>query len=182
MRAAEDEGDAAAAAAAEREVAAEMDEFTREPPLGGNSEGGDDGGEDGNGNGNGNGGAPSETTGDGGGITKEGEGNGVNGVSGTSAAVAAVAGEDDEGFADVAALAGNGAPGEDPLTHLQSALRPIERYAVRFVEDDVPAVDPEVLAAQMEAAYKVEEFDVDAIEAAEEERVSYSIFLIVCIH
>ncbi|KAG7668752.1 hypothetical protein Ndes2437B_g07158 [Nannochloris sp. 'desiccata'] len=165
MRAAEDEGDAAAAAAAEQEVAAEMDEFIKEPPPGAttgegatngeNGGNGDDGAGPSNGDGNGEPTAAAvPLTTDGGGTT----------------AVAAVAAEDDEGFADVAALAAGGAPGEDPLSHLQSALRPIEKYAVRFVEFEAPAVDADALAAQMEATYKVEEFDVDAIEAAEEER------------
>jgi SNF2 family DNA or RNA helicase len=159
MRAAEDEGDAAAAAAAEQEVAAEMDEFIKEPPP--QAAGGEDGGLNG---GEGDGAAgPSNAAGDGAGAAAEGSDQ-------PHTAAAAVAAEDDEGFADVAALAAGGAPGEDPLSHLQSALRPIEKYAVRFVEFEAPVVDAEALAAQMEATYKVEEFDVDAIEAAEEER------------
>jgi len=168
MRAAEDEGDAAAAAAAEQEVAAEMDEFIKEPPPGAAATG--EGGANGENGGNGDEGAgPSN-----------GDGNDEPSTAGAvpppadggtrAAAAAAVAAEDDEGFADVAALAAGGAPGEDPLSHLQSALRPIEKYAVRFVEFEAPAVDADALAAQMEATYKVEEFDVDAIEAAEEER------------
>ncbi len=161
MRAAEDEGDAAAAAAAEQEVAAEMDEFIKEPPPG--AVGGEDGG-------NGDDGAGPSNGAGGGGENGDGAGPSAPAPAGDGAAAAAVAAENDEGFADVAALAAGGAPGEDPLSHLQSALRPIEKYAVRFVEFEAPVVDAVALAAQMEATYKVEEFDVDAIEAAEEER------------
>lgn len=42
--------------------------------------------------------------------------------------------EEDEMMRDVAALAGNG-QSMDALATLESALRPIERYAVRFLEE-----------------------------------------------
>jgi hypothetical protein len=159
MRAAEDEGDAAAAAAVEREAAAEMEEFVREPPAAGEGEGEDgDGGEEG-------------AAEDGGaGLSSQGGA----GAEGAGAAPPAAAAADDEAMAEVAALAGGGGgggAGGDPLAELQAALRPIERYAVRFVELEAPAPDPEAAAALAEEAYRVDEFDVDAIEAAEEERV-----------
>lgn len=54
----------------------------------------------------------------------------------------AVAGvEDDEMMADVAALAGGGS-GSDALATLEGALRPIERYAVRIVEEVRPRIGP----------------------------------------
>ncbi|KAL4459188.1 hypothetical protein ABPG75_014053 [Micractinium tetrahymenae] len=156
MRAAEDEGDVAAAAAAEREVAAEMDEFTKEPGPGQSeaAEAGDD------------------TT------TRDSAGGGAvagapAGAAATSAehpaAGAAGGGEDDQLMKDVAALAG-GAEGGDAIAQLEAALRPVERYAVRFVEREAPSVDKERLEAEVEQAYRVEEFDMQRMEEAEEER------------
>ena len=49
-------------------------------------------------------------------------------------AAAAVAAEDDEMMADVAAMVG-GAQGSDALASLETTLRPIEKYAVRLVEE-----------------------------------------------
>ena len=49
-------------------------------------------------------------------------------------AAAAAAAEDDEMMADVAALVG-GAQGSDALASLETTLRPIEKYAVRLVEE-----------------------------------------------
>lgn len=51
--------------------------------------------------------------------------------------VAVAGAEEDEMMADVAALAGGGAGG-DALATLEGALRPIERYAVRLVEEARP--------------------------------------------
>lgn len=174
MRAAEDEGDAAAAAAVEQEAAAEMDEFTKEPPPGAaseadaNGDGADEGGDAG----------PSEAA--------PSEGNGVEAAPEAAAPGAGLGGDDDEAMAEVVRMAGGG-PGGDAMAHLEGVLRPIERYAVRFVELEAPVLDKQALEAQMEATFKVDEFDVDAIEAAEEERVSrtsvnisYSVLLAPC--
>lgn len=60
-------------------------------------------------------------------------------------------GEDDELMKDVAALAG-GAQGSDGIAQLEAALRPVERYAVRFVERQAPSVDKERLEAEVGAA------------------------------
>ena len=49
-------------------------------------------------------------------------------------AAAVVAAEDDEMMADVAAMVG-GAQGSDALASLETTLRPIEKYAVRLVEE-----------------------------------------------
>jgi SNF2 family DNA or RNA helicase len=165
MRAAEDEGDAAAAAAVEREAAAEMDEFIKEPPPGAVN-----GLEDEQ-----NGGVRKEDVANGDDEMKSPpvgpsrSGDGVEAGNEPSPPVAETGGID-----EMEAIAG-GAIGqsEDPLEALDSTLRPIERYAVRFVELEVPPTDADAVAAQFESAYKVEEFDVDAIEAAEEERVSF---------
>ena len=154
MRAAEDEGDAAAAAAAEEEVAQEMDEFIKEPPPG-----------------------PPEADAESQGEGKENDVScGANGEPSAAAAAAQTEGftpatdvVEDELIADVVALAG-GAEGADALEHLEKALQPIERYAVQYLESENPQVDPTALAAQIEATYAVEEFDIDAIEAQEEER------------
>ncbi len=59
-------------------------------------------------------------------------------------------GEDDE-LGDVAALAG-GAQGSAGIAQLEAALRPVERYAVRFVEREAPSVDKERLEAEVGAA------------------------------
>jgi len=158
MRAAEDEGDAAAAVAVEQEAAAEVDEFTKEPPPGTGASEAADAGDDGEGAG------PSETA-------SGAPSNG--GVGAEEVQVPPRGEEDDEAMAEVVRMAGGG-PGGDAMAHLENALRPIERYAVRYVEQEAPVLDKGALEAQMEAAYKVDEFDVEAIDAAEEERVRYS--------
>ena len=49
--------------------------------------------------------------------------------------------EEDEMMRDVAALAGNG-QSQDALATLEGALRPVERYAVRFLEEVRPCTLP----------------------------------------
>lgn len=66
------------------------------------------------------------------------------------AAGEAAGGEDDQLMQDVAALAG-GAEGSDGIAQLEAALRPVERYAVRFVEREAPSVDKERLEAEVGA-------------------------------
>eukprot|EP00890_Picochlorum_soloecismus_P002969 jgi/Picsp_1/3673/NSC_06510-R1_swr1 complex snf2 family dna-dependent atpase len=145
MRAAEDEGDAAAAAAAEKETAAEMEEFTLEGTLAPSSS------------------APSEDR-----SNKE-EGESSEGTMRPTQASTPQLGEDDDIMEEVVKLARNES-GNDPIEALNKALKPIERYAVRFLEDYSQKFDKDVLTAQMEAVYKVEQFDIDAIEAAEVQR------------
>jgi len=68
------------------------------------------------------------------------------------AEAAAAGAADDEMMADVAALAGGGSGG-DTLAALEGALRPVERYAVRLVEEarararPLPAACPLTVAA-----------------------------------
>ena len=47
-----------------------------------------------------------------------------------------------------------GAGGAAGIAQLERALRPVERYAVRWVEADVPQPDAEQLAAQVRAAFR----------------------------
>jgi SNF2 family DNA or RNA helicase len=182
MRAAEDEGDRNAAAAAEKELAAEMDEFAdggvqtaselyiRGDKQSRSSGRGDGDGEDDNEEEN----------------EKEEENENEKSKSAQTDQKIETESQEkpspitDEGFEDMAALATAGGQNSvASLETLQAALSPVERYAVRFVEEDkegtgaAAALDPsaiEAMAAAMEATYKVEELDVDAIEAAEEER------------
>ena len=140
MKAVEDEGDAAAAAAAEKETAAEMEEFTREAP------------------------APSALSEDD--KSKE-DGSEANGEKDQKSEPAE---EEDEVMKEVERMAHTDNGAYDPMQALNDALRPIERYAVRFIENYSDKIDKEALTAQMEATYKVQNFDIDAMEEAEEER------------
>jgi len=148
MRAAEDEGDAAAAAAAEKETAAEMEEFTKEALAASSS-------------------APSEED-----RSNKEEGESSEGTMRSTQAPTSQLDEDNEIMEEVAKLAGKES-GHDPVEALNKALKPIERYAVRFLEDYSQKIDKDALTAQMEAVYKVEQFDIDAIEAAEVQRVRW---------
>ena len=154
MRAAEDEGDAAAATAAEKETAAEMEEFTREAL------------------------APSSLAASEEERSNKEEGESSEGTMRSTQAPPPQSGEDDEIMEEVAKLARN-ETGNDPIEALNKALKPIERYAVRFLEDYSQQVDKDALTAQMEAVYKVEQFDIDAIEAAEVQRVRWELCEIV---
>ncbi|WPT11241.1 Protein PHOTOPERIOD-INDEPENDENT EARLY FLOWERING 1 [Picochlorum sp. SENEW3] len=78
--------------------------------------------------------------------------------------------EDDEVMKEVVRMAHLDDQSHDPMQALDNALRPIERYAVRFIENYSGKIDKDALTAEMEAAYKVEQFDIEAIEEAEEER------------
>lgn len=57
--------------------------------------------------------------------------------AGPSTALVSVAGADeDEMMEDVAQMAGGGQlTGQDALTNLETTLRPVEKYAVRFLEE-----------------------------------------------
>lgn len=143
MRAAEDEGDAQAALAAEKETAAEMEEFTRD--------------------------APSASAG---GISEDEKyKEDVETSEGVHDATAAKPSDEEEDISEVAKLVVVEKEGDDPIAALDRALRPIERYAVRFIEAYAQSVDREALTAQMEATYKVDQFDIVAMEVAEEQRV-----------
>jgi E1A-binding protein p400 len=172
MRAAEDEGDAAAADALEEEVAHEMDEFTKDPPQGAAAAAAVEP-QNGGGSGTAQGGEEEKEQKeevDGGDDEDEGKaGPSKPHQDKEETLPIAAAAQEDEMMMDVAALTG-GADGADALEQLNNALRPIERYAVQLLESEQPEVDPDALAAQVEATYAVEEFDIDAIEAQEEER------------
>jgi hypothetical protein len=58
---------------------------------------------------------------------------------------------------------GQGQGVDDVLRRLQESLNPVERYAVRFLEESRP-VDIETAAAQAVEAIKQEEWQLDAIE------------------
>lgn len=69
-------------------------------------------------------------------------------------------------MADVVRQAGDAAD----VQHLDAALRPVERYAVRFLLDNVlPPLDMEVVEATLQEQLQVEDLDVDAVEALEAE-------------
>jgi len=143
MRAAEDEGDAAAAAAAEKETAAELEEFAKEAPAPSSAHSDDEKSRE------------EETEGE-----EEKEKIEENPED-----------EEDEVMKEVERMANRDDGSHDPMQALHNALRPIERYAVRFIENYSEKIDKDALTAQMEATYKVQNFDIDAMEAAEEERV-----------
>ena len=84
--------------------------------------------------------------------------------------------EEDEVMKEVVRMAHLDDQSQDPMQTLDNALRPIERYAVRFIENYSGKIDKDALTAEMEAAYKVEQFNIEAIEEAEEERVRRYIF------
>ena len=163
MRAAEDEGDVAAAVALEKETAAELDEFTREPSASAFA-------------------TDTETQG-----VHEGD---VDTVPREEVEAISDGREDNavrsplEGSSESKPVTEGDGPDSLSIQKVDDfelgesfpTLQPIERYAVRFVEENIPVVDADELIAEVEANYKVEEFDVDAIEAAEEERVSYAIW------
>lgn len=67
--------------------------------------------------------------------------------------------EEDEMMADVAALAGGG-DGGDALATLEGALRPIERYAVRLVEEARPRMWRVGLVTCVRRASKKEGMDI----------------------
>ncbi|KAL6784904.1 hypothetical protein ACKKBG_A01610 [Auxenochlorella protothecoides x Auxenochlorella symbiontica] len=143
MAAAEDEGDAAAATALAKETAAEMDEFTKDPLPGVDAGEKEEGEED------------------------EDKKSGAR----ESSAAAASSSSPEAATVDEAAAGTAEAVDEGPLAaDWASALRPVERYAVRWLENEVPELDPETLAAQVQAQYTVAEFDIEGMEAAEEER------------
>lgn len=87
--------------------------------------------------------------------------------------------EEDEVMKEVVRMAHLDDQSHDPMQALDNALRPIERYAVRFIENYSGKIDKDALTAEMEAAYKVEQFDIEAIEEAEEERVRRWITLVM---
>ncbi|KAK9839615.1 hypothetical protein WJX81_001019 [Elliptochloris bilobata] len=175
LRSVEDEGDAAAAAALERETAAELAEFSAEPNAapGGDAEADDE----------------DADVGEAGGSGREDGASQPSGApsSGPSCAppsapppampdtaglgeVAVAGAEEDEMMADVAALAGGGSGG-DALATLEGALRPIERYAVRLVEEmSPPAETPEVAAAAVTARLETQEWNMQEIERIQEEQ------------
>jgi len=84
--------------------------------------------------------------------------------------------EEDEVMKEVVRMAHLDDQSQDPMQTLDNALRPIERYAVRFIENYSGKIDKDALTAEMEAVYKVEQFNIEAIEEAEEERVRRYIF------
>ena len=155
MRAAEDEDDAQAAIAADKETAAELEEFAREAPAPSAVSDEDklvkDEDEDGEG----------EAEGDGDG---EGEGEGGSGPKSKDTTKPAAEEADDEAMREVERMAYGQGGDFDPMQALNNALRPIERYAVRFIESYSERIDKEALTAQMEAEYNVQQLDVDAME------------------
>ena len=157
MRAVEDEDDACAAIAADKETAAEMEEFAKEAPAPSaisedEKQSKDDDGE-------------ATENGSKDGKIEDGKDN-VESKIGTVAEVE----EDDEAMKEVERLAYGQGGEHDPMQALNNALRPIERYAVRFIESYSQRIDKDALTAQMEATYNVHQLDIDAMEEGEAER------------
>lgn len=160
MRAVEDEGDVEAAVALEKETAAEWDEFTKEPPSISGAEGDLPPEVDGKYEGKLETSEPSTTT-----SHKSADKKMENSFNQETKQHYGKTGQSEEIDLLTKSLE------EEPLSLLEHSLRPIERFAIRFVENDMPEIGaPE--AAQLEDNYEVKDFDVDAIEAAEEEMVS----------
>ncbi|GAB4813110.1 hypothetical protein N2152v2_000156 [Parachlorella kessleri] len=160
MRAAEDEGDAEAALALEKENAADMEEFTKEPPAAAaEGEGDADDGE----------GERGKTPEPGNAAGGSGSLSAAAAADAAAAAPEAAATREAELMQDVAAMTG-GASGTDAIAQLEHVLRPVEKYAVRLLEESGEGGNKEALEKQVEATYKVEELDIDQIEREEEER------------
>lgn len=157
MRAAEDEDDARAAIAADKETAAELDEFTKEAPAPSAISEDDKQSKDEDGEATENGSKD--------GKDEEGKDN-VDSKTGP----AGPAEDEDEAMKEVERLAYGQGGEHNPMQALNNALRPIERYAVRFIESYSQRIDKDALTAQMEATYNVHQLDIDAMEEDEAER------------
>ncbi len=183
MAQAEDENDAAAAAALERETAAELQEFAADGGAvggggdGGDGDGEDDGDDDGDGDGSGGGTQGGDATPSGaatGGVTALPPPNttmtvtAMTTTTAPAADAAVAASEDADLMADVVRQAGGDAA---DLQRLDAALRPIERYAVRFLVANgvLPEVDMVAVEAMLQEQLQAEDIDVDAIEMLEQE-------------
>ena len=158
MRAAEDEDDARAAIAADKETAAEMEEFTKEAPAPSALSEDDKVSKDED--------ADGEATEN----RSKDDGNGEEGKENVDSKAGAGTEEDDEAMKEVERLAYGQGGENDPMQALNNALRPIERYAVRFIESYSAQIDKDALTAQMEATYNVHQLDIDAMEEDEAER------------
>ncbi|KAL3134959.1 Pharynx and intestine in excess protein 1 [Trebouxia sp. C0010 RCD-2024] len=179
MRSVEDETDAAAAAALEQENAAELAEFTIEPAArsaaeAGAGDGGDEGEEE-----DADVDDAKETT-----DTKSREPSIPASTStgpdpdkppahSESALVPlARAEEDDEMMEDVAEMAGGRQmSGQDALANLEVTLKPVEKYAVRFLEEVQQQTEEENAAAEAEQLHLQEaEWNMADLERIQEQQ------------
>ena len=160
MRAAEDEDDARAAIAADKETAAEMEEFNKEAPAPSAISEDDKQSKDEDGEATENGSKDGKE-----GKDEDGKDN-VDSKTGPTDPVE----DEDEAMKEVERLAYGQGGEHNPMQALNNALRPIERYAVRFIESYSERIDKDALTAQMEATYNVHQLDIDAMEEDEAER------------
>eukprot|EP00884_Botryococcus_braunii_P006564 jgi/Botrbrau1/15909/Bobra.40_1s0091.1 len=193
MRSVEDEGDAAAAAALEQETAAELAEFTAEGVGPSEAAEGEEGDEDADGD------DPNRprvvrdaTPGSNGALVTAAPAAVPTAGAGPSAASAPPAGSVPP--AGSARLAGAGAVtglgedvGEDVLEDVKKMmleeddegdflqkldrhLKPIEKYAVRYIEELMPELDVEAEAAEVEKQLDDQEWNFEQIERLQEEQ------------
>ncbi|GAX77679.1 hypothetical protein CEUSTIGMA_g5122.t1 [Chlamydomonas eustigma] len=162
FRSAEDETDAAAAAEAEKEAQNEMEEFTGEPPKG-----------VGGGSGNNQGGAGDDGDDDDDGDDKDLEEPSAAKLSSSILpGVGGMMGEDDpEGLQLVvpegAALQGGST--QDVLASLESSLKPVEKYAVRLIEELYPPASSALLGGAVEDINE-QEWDLEEMKRRKEEQ------------
>ncbi|KAK9804733.1 hypothetical protein WJX72_002805 [[Myrmecia] bisecta] len=150
MRSVEDENDAAAAAALEQETAAELAEFNAEAGPGlADAEAGEADAED------------DEAEAD--------EAREAPASSGAGAPGAVVAADEDEMMADVAELLGQ-ANAKGGMAQLEDSLRPIEKYAVRFLERMQEVQDVEAAAAGVAAELDAQEWNMNELERIQAEQ------------
>ncbi|KAL0043449.1 hypothetical protein WJX79_004963 [Trebouxia sp. C0005] len=182
MRSVEDETDAAAAAALEQENAAELAEFTMEPAARAagevaSAEAGDDAEEEDmeaddikepSDSRPREQSMPISTS-----TAADPERPGPTSEPGPSTAIMPLAGADeDEMMEDVAQMAGGGqVSGQDALTNLESTLRPVEKYAVRFLEELQRQTAAESAAAEAEQLEMQEqEWNMAELERIQEQQ------------
>lgn len=85
-----------------------------------------------------------------------------------------IAGEAEAAWADASALGGLGV--QDALASLEASLRPVERYAVRFLEETA-GVDIERAAMAKVEAVRPEDWQLEELERRKEEQVGHAIVL-----
>eukprot|EP00899_Mesostigma_viride_P018488 jgi/Mesvir1/26640/Mv24037-RA.1 len=176
----EDESDAAAARQLERETADELREFTEDPGPGVDEAALDD--EELGGGGGGEGGADTGVGGKGDGVVEGGEagaadgwlarpgsadGGWASGAFGGGGDVMAAAGmEGDEMLEDVRVMLASGEragrDAEDSIASWERQLRPVERYAMRFLEEVVGVVDTR--ARQADVTIEEKEWELERLE------------------
>ncbi|KAK9788325.1 hypothetical protein WJX73_009601 [Symbiochloris irregularis] len=172
MRAAEDENDAAAAAAAERETAAELAEFSAEPAPGTPAADADGPGEGSMAAADGEGRGTSPGADNGRQLSRQSPPSGSQLQAAGSRPSAELADEDtDMPLALTATAAGAGGNALAALAQLENSLRPVERYAVRFLEQSQPVdMDVEAVTAAVEQELDAQEWNMQEMERQQQEQ------------